>query len=228
MNCPYCGEKIEPPNLKVCPFCRTKLDIPSEDSQPKQDYNLADLMQMVTAHSAQEPYQSDRYYSSSHELLSKEIQPHATNLKTSFAFSLTSFLIPTILVIIGIPLVYHIFSSIIQEQNWLALLLYLSDPDFQDRTLFPTPQYTLSEDLKMMADIVGIMFVMLSIAGMILGIISKKMRNKSNKLNIAFSRIGNIFSMLGIISSIIGMIIGGILLYVPYYLVRLNIYSPFM
>ncbi len=72
MNCPYCGEKIEPPNQKVCPFCGTKLDIPSGNSQQKQDYNLGDLMQMVSSHSTQEPYQPDRHYSASHETLSKQ------------------------------------------------------------------------------------------------------------------------------------------------------------
>jgi hypothetical protein len=80
----------------------------------------------------------------------------------------------------------------------------------------------------MLAEIAGITFVMLSIAGMILGIIGKKMRNKITDSNSKLLKIGSIFSILGVIISIIGMIVGGILLYIPYYLVRLNVYSPFM
>lgn len=148
--------------------------------------------------------------------------------KTSFMLGLFSFLLPLFVVLIGIPFTVHVYSSVRQEQNWVAIMLYLSEADLQDRTLFPNPQYSLPEGLKMLADLMSVIFVILIIIGLVLGIITKRIRKRSPEPPPPLLRAGSVFSTLGIIVSVIGMIISGILLYIPYYLVRLNIYSPFM
>ncbi|TXT54454.1 MAG: membrane protein of unknown function [Promethearchaeota archaeon] len=220
-KCPFCGVELYSSQQRLCRFCGSEL--PSHAKKPAaqvgEEPSIERIVQEVMS-----SFSSQRF---SIPEPSKKISSEK-DTKLCFTLGILSFLLPLFVILIGIPFTRYVYSSVRQEQNWLALYLFFLEPNFQEPSLFPYPQYVLPEGLKMLGEFMGIIFVALSILGLLLAILSKRLGRKSPQPSSTRLKASNILSTLGIVISIIGIIIGGILLYIPYYLVRMNIYSPFM
>jgi len=141
--------------------------------------------------------------------------------KRCFSVALVSFVCAIISIIIGIILIYFVNSSIylvIDEANtWFMWI------DSQPFPIIST-NYALDEGTELIAYVFGLFFIIISLVGLALGIIGIKIRNKAvlKDPNNRLIKIGGYLSIFGIILNIIGIVIGFVLFFMPFYVIRLN------
>ena len=141
--------------------------------------------------------------------------------KTCFSIALVSFLCAILSTIIGIILIFFVNSSIylvIDEANtWFMWI------DSQPFPIIST-NYALDEGTELIAYVFGLFFIIISLVGLALGIIGIKIRNKAvlKDPNNRLIKIGGYLSIFGIILNIIGIVIGFVLFFMPFYVIRLN------
>ncbi len=213
MYCPNCGEKIKDPNQKFCQYCGAALKFDTETSISQAD--------IISNKSATIP--STEYTPT--DAKQKTSKKHS---KRCFAGAMISFTLSLLTIIIGLPLIFFIGSSIHLEEDPLSIfyfyyfLLYYPFSGY-----YPTPRYVLDEGLRMIAHVYGVLFILFGIASFILGIVARRTRRKAiyRESNNGLVKAGGVLAILGIIQGIIGAIIGGILFYLPFYATLLNYVS---
>ncbi|TXT58127.1 MAG: membrane protein of unknown function [Promethearchaeota archaeon] len=215
MNCPYCGNRLDPSNQQVCQHCGTNV----------QEKASKDLIRTSSS-----PTKSNIFYStpySSYEILNTQTAKNVKYSKRIFILGTISLLLALLSFISGIPFIFFTVSSIQVEMNWVYFSIIKLDFEEYYSFLSDVVYYSLEESIKMSACIVGICCVLFGLAGIVLGIIAKiiKLKVMKSQPTKRLAKIGGLFAILGIILSTFGPIIGWVLYFIPFnYLLRLNYY----
>ncbi len=163
-----------------------------------------------------------RYCGAELKIKAKSSQPKITETKKgiskkyiiiSFVLAIVSFILGLISMIIGLRFIFKILNSVHWEYNFLDLIL------FKAGFYFIKGELILEEELKTLSLMLGIVFILISVAGIILGIIAKIIRQKRliNESNNRLIKISSYLEMLGIFININGLIIGVLLCFIPFY-----------
>jgi len=200
MFCPNCGEKIESSNQKFCQNCGAKLN----------------LIKKTT------PEVSSEKVAPSRKVSSKKEEPIGEDTIRSYKFGLTSFILSIITVVIGILFIFIIrFSVKVTYYFDIDLYYLLTFPDelIEDILEFYFPfyfreDYYLESYMAILGNILGVVFIITGIAGLVLGILSIVIRRKAIRTEAKNKKINTagFFGVFGLVLSIIAIIIAIILL----------------
>jgi len=163
-----------------------------------------------------------RYCGAELKIKAKYSQPKITKtkkgvnnkyIKISFALALVSSILGLFSMIIGLRFIFKILNSVRREWDFLDLIL------FNEGFYFIEAELILEEEFKTLSLMLGIVFILISVAGIILGIIAKIIRQKRlmNESNNPLIKISSFLEMLGIFININGLIIGVLLCFIPFY-----------
>jgi hypothetical protein len=163
-----------------------------------------------------------RYCGAELKMKPKSSQPKITetkkgiskkDIRRSFALALVSSILGILSMIIGLSFLFKIINSVHKEPVFLDWVL------FNEGFLYYRGEIILEEELKTLSLMLGIVFILISVGGIILGIIAKIMRQKRliNESNNRLIKISSYLEMLGIFININGLIIGVLLCFIPFY-----------
>ncbi|TXT58128.1 MAG: membrane protein of unknown function [Promethearchaeota archaeon] len=214
MNCPNCGAQSSP-NQKFCQYCGASLkSVSAEQSLPPSTSNP--YVSQPT-HSTQTSAPSKRVPSVDFE--EKDSKKYS---KRCFILAMVSFCLFLISITSGGLLYLALRNSIHFEIDIFSLLIGF--PYF-----IPSGRYVFDEGLMGLGYIIGIMVILFSIAGFVLGIVSRRVRRTAvrEESKNGLTTAGGVFAILGIIFNILTPIISILIFTTPFYVTILNLSSGY-
>ncbi len=208
MYCPHCGNKNKP-NDNFCRTCGARLlidNLPTRtDNLPSSAENIQDIKNLE-------------------QISSSKNNKNLVNSKICAILGVIAYILPIIAILVGIPLIYVVASSVHEELNPIIFFL---DPLYLEMLFYPffipyhsTTIKVIDEAVKSLAVGLGVMFVIFGLIGFIMGVVARKIRRKAvyYEPESPLKSIGGTFAILAILISFASGFIGVVLFNLPNFL----------